>query len=80
MMGYSSFIDSFLTSITLALVTIVFVHLIINLIVHLKVANEGYCQGEMTKIGAFFGLIIMATLILFMVNFFCNSTFFQINI
>lgn len=35
----------------------------LNYLKPLAVADEGYCRGDMSKIGAFFGLILMSSLI-----------------
>lgn len=68
--GFSILFDSLFTSFSLALVTVVFFHLVINSVVILKVADEAYCREDMTKFEAFFGLVLMFAIIVLMVNFF----------
>jgi hypothetical protein len=55
--------------------TMFFLHLLIDLFAVLTIADESYCRGDMTKIGAFFGLIVMGAIIAYMVYFFVIRPF-----
>ena len=56
---------------------IVLMHLLINIFATLQIADEAYCRGDMTKIGAFFGLIAMGGIIAYMVYFFVIQPFLR---
>lgn len=43
----------------------------------LQIADESYCQGDMSKIGAFFGLIGMIGIIAYLIYFFIIQPFFR---
>ncbi len=75
--GFKILFDSLFTSFTFALVTIVLLQVLINVLVVLKVTDEPYCQEDMSKIEAFFGLIIMFAIITMMVNFFIVQPLFR---
>lgn len=74
--GFSRITSSFFLSVILSLTTIVCLHLLINQFSVLNIADESYCRGDMTKIGAFFGLIAMICIIGYMIYFFILQPFF----
>lgn len=64
------FFQSVLTPFLISVSLIVLMHFVINTFATLQVAEEAYCRGDMTKTGAFFGLIAMGGIIMYMVYFF----------
>lgn len=69
---HSSFI-SFLLSPLLLIIII----MASNFFASLQIADEPYCRGDMTKIGAFFGLIAMVGIIAYLVYFFIVQPFIK---
>jgi len=63
---FHSLLIPFLISVSL----IVLMHFLINIFATLQIADETYCRGDMTKIGAFFGLVAMIGIIAYMIYFF----------
>jgi hypothetical protein len=59
-----------LISIVFGFITFILLQILVDSIVDLKIADEPYCRGDMTKIGAFFGLITMSGIIAYMIYFF----------
>jgi len=72
-LGLYFLMHSFLLSIFFLFFTII----ASNIFASLQVTDESYCRGDMTKIGAFFGLIAMAGIITYMVYFFIIQPFFR---
>ncbi|MGD9969374.1 MAG: hypothetical protein AB7S65_02885 [Sulfuricurvum sp.] len=77
MVGFTFLLHSLLASFLAALLMLIFIHISINGFAILQVADEGYCRGDMTKIGAFFGLIVMFAMIAIMIDFFIIKPFFE---
>lgn len=69
---HSSFI-SFLLSPVLLIIAI----MTSNFFASLQIADESYCRGDMTKTGAFFGLIAMIGIIVYMIYFFILQPFLK---
>lgn len=75
--GFSRITSSFFLSVILSVTTMVCLQLLINQFSALNIADESYCRGDMTKIGAFFGLIVMGGIITYMLYFFVIQPFLR---
>ena len=75
--GFNFLINAFFFFLLFALMTMFFFYLLIDLFAVLTIADESYCRGDMTKIGAFFGLIAMGAIIAYMVYFFLIRPFLR---
>lgn len=75
--GLMYLLKSLLIPFFLSLSSVVFIHIAINSFATLQVSDEAYCRGDMTKIGAFFGLLAMGGIITYMVYFFVIRPFLR---
>ncbi|MGE4473088.1 MAG: hypothetical protein AB7D20_09855 [Sulfuricurvum sp.] len=76
MLGLYLLTKSSLISFWLSPVLLIIAIMASNLFASLHIADEGYCRGDMTKTGAFFGLIIMFAIIALMIDVFIIKPFF----
>lgn len=70
MLGLFFLTDNTLLSFVLAPILLMIIIMASNYFASLQITDESYCRGDMTKIGAFFGLIAMGGIITYMVYFF----------
>ncbi len=68
--GFSTIFDSFFVTLILSIMTIVCLNVLINFFTVLNIADESYCRGDMSRIGAFFVLISFFSIISYMIYFF----------
>lgn len=77
MLGLFFLTDNTLLSFLLAPILLMIIIMASNYFASLQITDESYCRGDMTKIGAFFGLIAMGSIIMFMVYFFVIRSFLR---
>lgn len=77
MLGLFFLTDNTLLSFVLAPILLMIIIMASNYFASLEITDESYCRGDMTKIGAFFGLLAMGGIIAYMVYFFVIQPFLR---